>query len=118
MDIRRRLGVHIRQGVYFTLAGVGLVGCSYFNLQWLHRPGHHSVRGFVEAGFANSGSSSLSWDLLVGGLAAAVFMVVESYRSNMRWPWVWPVLLFTVAFAFAFPLFLGMREGQKGRNRG
>ena len=106
-----------RQVVYLCLSVIGLIGCWYFNIQWLRADRPHSIKGFIEAGFANSGSSSLSWDLAIGGLAACVFMVVEAHRRNMRNAWLYPVLFITVAFAFAFPLFLFMRERNQERLR-
>lgn len=49
-------------------------------------------------------------DLIVAAVAASVFMVVEGYRLRMRVPWLYPVLGIVLAIAFAFPLFLLLRE--------
>jgi hypothetical protein len=35
---------------------------------------------------------------------------IEARRLGMRHWWVWPVLTFGIAFAFAFPLFLYFRD--------
>jgi hypothetical protein len=99
-----------RQAIYLALAVVGLVGCWYFNLQWMGGTGPHTVRAFIEAAFANSASASISWDLTFGALAATVFTVVEANRLQMQRPWMYVILVFVVAFAAAFPLFLAMRE--------
>ena len=99
-----------RQVVYLVLAVIGLVGCWYFNIQWFGGDGARGMGDFVEAVFDNSASSSISWDLSFGGLAAAVFLVVEGKRVGMRHVWWYLIPFFLVAFAFTFPLFLAMRE--------
>ena len=105
-----------RQAIYLLLAVVGLIGCWYFNFQWFGAPGSHSAKAFSEAMFANSASSSVGWDITFGGVAAAIFIVVEGSRIKMRMPWLYVVLFFVVAMAFALPLFLAMRERQLDRN--
>jgi hypothetical protein len=49
-------------------------------------------------------------DLLVAFLAGAIFMIAEGRRLGMRRSWVLVVLSVVLAFAFAFPLFLLLRE--------
>ena len=39
-----------------------------------------------------------------------VFSFVEARRLGMQHWWVWPLLTFGIAFAFAFPLFLYFRD--------
>jgi hypothetical protein len=56
--------------------------------------------------------SSLTVDLLIAAIAGSILIVVESRRLGMRFAWVYVVLSAVVAFAFAFPLFLAMRERQ------
>jgi hypothetical protein len=100
----------VRSAAYLVLAGLGLVGTGYFNLQWLMGDFDHSVTGFAEAAFANSASSSFGVDLTVAFLAGVLFMVVEGRRTGMRNTWIYVVLSAVIAFAFAFPLFLWARE--------
>jgi hypothetical protein len=78
----------VRSNLYLVLAGLGLVGTGYFNAQWFNGDFEHSVKGFLEAAFANSASSSF----------------------GMRNTWIYVVLSSVIAFAFAFPLFLWARE--------
>jgi hypothetical protein len=99
------------QILYAALAAVGLVATWYFNLRFMAESGgSFSVVEFTRAGYANSASSSLSNDLLVGCAAFLVWSYAEARRLAMRRWWVWPVLTFGIAFAFAFPLFLFARE--------
>ena len=102
---------------YLVLALAGLVGTWTFNV--LAVVGH---RDFV-GDWAGSGPAvtSLTIDILIAAVAAVVFMVVESRRIGMRRVWVYILLVPLVAFAFAFPLFLAMRErhlAQRGSAEG
>lgn len=49
-------------------------------------------------------------DFWVGAFAALIFMIVEGRRLQMKRLWIYVVLTFVIAWAFAFPLFLFMRE--------
>jgi len=101
----------VKQMVYAALAAIGLVATWYFNLQFMSESGgSFSAVEFVRAGYANSASSSLSNDLLVGTAAFTIWSFAEARRLGMRHWWIYPVLTFGVAFAFAFPLFLFVRE--------
>ncbi|MEB3169418.1 MAG: DUF2834 domain-containing protein [Synechococcaceae cyanobacterium] len=65
---------------------------------------------FVQLANANPAAQSLSRDLLVGASAITIWMISEARRLQMRGlPWVL-LSSVTVAFAFAAPLFLYLRE--------
>ena len=103
-----------QQVVYAALAAIGLAATWYFNLQFMAESGGtFSAVEFVRAGYANSASSSLSNDLLVGTAAFTIWSFVEARSLRMRHWWIFPVLTFGVAFAFAFPLFLFVRERRR-----
>jgi hypothetical protein len=92
-------------GTYAALAVVGLVGTWYFNLTY--RGGN-----YLGDWFANAASSSAAVDILVVFVVCVVLYVRESRRLGWR-PWVpvlFAVLSLVVAVAFAFPLFLALRE--------
>jgi hypothetical protein len=100
-----------RQTVYLVLAVIGLCATWFFNLRFMAESGSaFDVVAFVRAGYANSASSSLSNDLLVGCTAFLIWSFAEVRRLGMRRWWVYPVLTFGIAFAFAFPLFLFLRD--------
>ncbi|GLZ51014.1 DUF2834 domain-containing protein [Actinomycetospora sp. NBRC 106378] len=93
--------------VYLALSVVGLVGTWWFNLASM-AAGEDYLAGW----FANAASSSAAVDILVAGLAACVFMVIEGRR--LGWP-TWSLVLLVVgscaiAVAFVFPLFLFLRD--------
>jgi hypothetical protein len=111
--MRREISVDItlRQVVYLVLAGIGLSVTWYFNLRWMSETGAGiDFVAFFRDGYLNSASTSLTNDLLVGCVTFLVFSFVEARRLGMRHWWVWPVLTFGIAFAFAFPLFLYFRD--------
>ena len=98
--------------VYFygLLAVAGLVSTWSYNLAYMRENGGFSLVGFVQGGFANPAAASLSCDILVVALAASVWMVVEARRGGVRRGWVFPLLGWFVAMAFAIPLFWAVRE--------
>ena len=101
-------GSRIRQFVYGGLAFAGLVGTWYFNLGFMGAGA--GQQNYVAAWFANDASSSAAVDLLICATAAVVFILVEGRRLRMGRLWLYVVAGFVLAMAFAFPLFLLMRE--------
>ncbi|MDL5155240.1 DUF2834 domain-containing protein [Actinomycetospora termitidis] len=100
------------RSVYLLLSVVGLVGTWWFNLASA-AAGENYLAGW----FANAASSSAAVDILVAGIAACVFMVIEGRR--LGWP-RWSLVLlvvgsFAIAVAFVFPLFLALREHARSR---
>ena len=100
----------VRQWFSLVLAVIGLLVTWTFNLQFMRETGGFDLGEFVRGGYANAASTSLSNDLLTGCVAFLVFSYFEAQRLGMRHWWVFPVLTFGIAFAFAFPLFLFLRE--------
>ena len=49
-------------------------------------------------------------DLVFVAISVVAFMVIESYRLGMRWPWVWVPLIVPLPGAFVIPLFFLLRE--------
>ena len=66
----------------------------------------------VAAGATNAASQSLSWDLAIACLAGLLWIFFESKRLGLRFFWIYIILAFSVAYAFAFPLFLFVRQGK------
>ncbi len=99
--------------VYLLLAILGLVMTWYYNLQFIAESGgSFSVTEFMAAGATNSASQSLSWDLAIACIAGLVWMFAESRRLGLRFFWLYVILSFMVAYAFAFRLFLFFRQGK------
>lgn len=107
------MSITSRQIAYLVLAVAGLCLTWYFNFRWMTETGAGiDFVAFFRDGYLNSASTSLTNDLLVGCVTFMVFSFVEARRLGMHHWWVWPILTFGIAFAFAFPLFLFFREGK------
>lgn len=101
--------------VYGILTVLGAVLPWYFNMQ-LAASGSLTFAGFLSGVFANPASSSIGVDILVGATAFNIWMVREARRLQMKHVWAYIVLTCLVAFAFACPLFLLMRERKLREN--
>lgn len=107
----------IRQLVYLVLALLGLVLPWYHNLAFARETGAMDMGAFVAGVFANHASSSIGWDITIGCAAFLTFASTEAKRLGMKHLWLYFVLTFGVAFAFAAPMFLFMRERALARHR-
>jgi len=97
--------------VFFAVAAViGVIVTWYFNIQHMLAVDGSSAMSFIEAMYANSASTSISNDLLVVVATFLFWSYTEAKRLGMRHWWVYIILTFVIAIAFAFPLFMYMRE--------
>ncbi|WP_396910100.1 DUF2834 domain-containing protein [Mycolicibacterium sp.] len=96
-------------GVYAALAVIALVATWWNNIGFFATESTSFI-DFFRSGYANYGSSSLTNDLLLFGLAGFVFMVVEARRIGVPKLWIYVALSFLVAVSVAFPLFLIRRQ--------
>lgn len=97
--------------LYLALAVAGGILPWLANLDYMRQYGSgFDLKLFVELANANPAAQSLSRDLLVGATAVSVWIVVESRRLQMRHLWVVLLSSVTIAFAFAAPFFLFLRE--------
>ena len=65
---------------------------------------------FITLANINPAAQSLSRDLLIGATSVIIWIITESKRLNMRHLWVVLLSTTTIAFAFAAPFFLFLRE--------
>lgn len=99
-----------RQIIYGTLALAGLFATWFFNLQFIEFYGDFELDVFIADNYVNPASASITNDILVAALTFVFWLYVESKRLGMRFWWIYGILTFGIAIAFAFPLFLLMRE--------
>lgn len=100
-----------RAFVYLSLAIAGLVLTWSQNLQFFVELGDGATIGaFIDGVFANHASASIGWDITVAAAACLVWMQSEAKRLGMRHAWLFLPLTLLVALAFAWPLFLFLRE--------
>ena len=98
------------QLLYGLSAVAGVAATLYFNIQFMTENNGFSVATFISDNYVNAASASISNDLLVVVAVFFIWSFVEARRLSMRFWWCYPVLTFTVAIAFALPLFLLFRE--------
>ena len=99
--------------LYLLLAIIGLVMTWYYNLQFIaDSGGSFDIASFVAAGSTNAAAQSLSWDLAIACIAGLTWIFFESRRLGLRFFWIYIILAFSIAYAFAFPLFLFIRQGK------
>jgi hypothetical protein len=97
--------------LYLALAVAGGILPWLANFDYMRQYGSSFDLGlFVELANANPAAQSLSRDLLVGATAVTLWIVVESRRLQMRHLWLVLLSSVTIAFAFAAPFFLFLRE--------
>jgi len=108
--------------LYLALAVAGGVLPWLANVDYMRQYGSaFDIRLFVQLANANPAAQSLSRDLLVGASAITIWMVIESRRLAMRHLWLVLLSSVTIAFAFAAPFFLFLRErrlAELARNSG
>jgi hypothetical protein len=98
-------------GFYLLFAVAGAVVPWYFDIKFVVDTGEMlTPHGLIAGGFVTPLTSSLTSDFLIGTTPVLVWMVVEARRLGMRHWWVYLFLTFLIAFAFACPLFLFLRE--------
>lgn len=96
--------------LYALLTLLGLVVPWYFNVEFIRAHGGFTWSAFVAEALSVPAARSIGADISIACVAFSVWMVREARRLGMRHVWVYLALIFVVAFAFACPLFLFMRE--------
>ena len=99
------------QFIYLTFAVLGAVLTALANYDFVqaYGPGFDVIK-FIELANINPAAQSLSRDLLVTCGAFFTWIIVEARRLEMRNLWIVIITTFLIAFAFAAPLFLFLRE--------
>ena len=97
--------------LYLILAVIGAIWPWMANLDFIQNYGQPlNIDLFIRLANANAAAQSLSRDLIIGSTAVIVWMVRESRRLEMK-GLGWVLLsAVTIAFAFAAPFFLYLRE--------
>ena len=93
----------------FAIAGAVFPTLSNFHFAQEYGPGFDFIR-FIQLANANFAAESLSRDLLIGSGAVILWIITEAKRLKIRNLWIVFLGTFLVAFAFAAPLFLFLRE--------
>jgi hypothetical protein len=104
--------------VYGVIAVAALIATWSQNAAYFHA----GVAGFINDFFvdtkATHASRSITVDILLFFLAAAIFMVIEARKHDIRWVWAYILGGAFIAMSVAFPLFLIARELRLGTAEG
>ncbi|WP_329903464.1 DUF2834 domain-containing protein [Porphyromonas pogonae] len=96
--------------LYLLLAVLGLSAFVLVNIG-IREYGGFNVKDFVSSTWINDWyARSISADFIVVALTAIAFMIIEGMRVRMKYIWLFVIMSFLIAIAFAFPLFLFFRE--------
>ncbi|WP_233130262.1 DUF2834 domain-containing protein [Synechococcus sp. 1G10] len=99
------------QWIYLALAVCGAIFPWLANVEFIRDYGEaFNLAQFIELANANPAARSLSRDLLIGATAVTIWIVSETRRLKMRGLWLVLLSSVTIAFAFAAPFFLFLRE--------
>jgi hypothetical protein len=99
------------QWVYLALAVAGAIFPWLANAEFIRDYGQtFDLTQFIELANANSAARSLSRDLLIGATAVTIWIITEARRLKVRGLWIVLLSSVTIAFAFAAPFFLFLRE--------
>jgi len=96
-------------GVYATIAAVALLATWSQNVAYLHSPAGF-LNSFLQDLKANAASRSITVDILLFFLAAAIFMVFDARKHAIPYVWAYIVGGMLIAISVTFPLFLIARE--------
>jgi hypothetical protein len=100
--------------VYGAIALVALIATWSQNLAYFDNPGRFLL-DFLNDSKVTPASRSLSVDIVLFFLAAAILMVIEARKHGVRFVWAYIVGGLAIAISVTFPLFLIARELRLGR---
>ena len=99
---------------YGAIAIAALIATWSQNAAYFDNPGGFLL-DFLNDSRVTPASRSLTVDIVLFFLAAAILMVVEARKHGVRFVWAYIVGGFAIAISVSFPLFLIARELRVGR---
>lgn len=104
-----------KQIIYGVLALLGITLTWYHNIQFGLQHGSFSLATFIAECFVNHAASSITWDVTIAAATFLTWSNIEAKRLQMKGWIVIPFITLGIALAFAFPLFLLLRERHLAR---
>ena len=98
--------------IFLLLAIIGACYTWYFNIQFYLTEDDASLLNYIAQTKTTFPARSFSADLLVVVFTFFVWYIPEAIKLKIKHWWIFIPLTFLVAIAFAFPLFLYVRENQ------
>lgn len=103
----------LRCSVYAVIALVAFAATWSQNIAYLHHP--EGFAAFLTDTRTTAASRSVTADILLFALAAAVLMVIEARKHGIKYVWLYIVGSGLTAISITFPLFLIARELRIGK---
>jgi hypothetical protein len=104
--------------VYAGIALAALVATWSQNAAYLHAGIGRFFTDLLAGVEVTPASRSITCDILLFFLAAAIFMVIEARKHGIRFVWAYILAGMLIAISVAFPLFLIARELRVGVSEG
>ncbi len=97
--------------IYLIFACAGAILPTISNIKFIksYGPGF-DINTFISMASANPAAESLSRDLFIGATVVIIWIISETRRLKMKNLWIVLLSSVTIAFAFAVPFFLYLRE--------
>lgn len=92
----------------------GVIAVAALIATWSQNLAYESMLDFWKDAKVTPSSRSVSVDLLLFGLAAAILMVIEARKHGIKFVWLYIAGGLFIAISAAFPLFLIARELRMG----
>src|ERR1700754_1997499 len=102
-------------GVYGVIALAALIATWSQNAAYFDDPGGFLVH-FLNDSKVTPASRSLTVDIVLFFLSAAILMVIEARKHGVRFVWAYIAGGLAIAISVSFPLFLIARELRVGRS--
>ncbi|MEZ4886291.1 MAG: DUF2834 domain-containing protein [Chitinophagales bacterium] len=99
-----------RKHVYLLLSILGISCTWYYNIQFFLTEADTSMTNFIALTVTTFPAKSIAMDISVVAIAFFVWYIPESIHLKIKYWWIFIPLTFLIALAFAFPLFLYVRE--------
>jgi len=95
--------------IYGVIALAALIGTWSQNVAYTHNAAGFLLN-FLRDTKVTAASRSINVDIVLFLLAAAILMVIEARKHNVRFVWLYILGGFAIAISVTFPLFLIARE--------
>ena len=100
----------MKKYIFLAIAILGLCYTWYYNILFFLETENTSIVYFFEMAQINYAGKSFGADLTVVVITFFVWMIPDARKLKVKYWWILIPLTFLIAIAFAFPMYLYMRE--------
>lgn len=97
---------------YFLMSVVGLILPWIFNLEYFANSENIHFLPYLNTLTVNPATTGLTIDVYLAALVFSVWLVKESHELRIKNSFLYIIACFGLGIAFAFPLFLAVRESK------